>query len=96
MTVMSDPRLAAWYSAARPRTLTATYVPLGLAAVIALDRGIFDPVPFLLALIGALLLQVGAFPGVPSLFQRLEALVNRSRRAFLTGNFHYQCGFCST
>jgi 1,4-dihydroxy-2-naphthoate octaprenyltransferase len=35
-------------------------VPLGLAAVIALDRGVFDLIPFGLALIGALLLQVGA------------------------------------
>ena len=50
----------AWYSAARPRTLTATYVPLGLAAVIALDQGVFDLIPFVLALIGALLLQIGA------------------------------------
>ncbi len=56
----ANPQLAAWYSAARPRTLTATYVPLGLAAVIALDHGVFELVPFVLALIGALLLQVGA------------------------------------
>ncbi|MBZ0302012.1 MAG: UbiA family prenyltransferase, partial [Anaerolineae bacterium] len=53
-------RFAAWYSAARPRTLTATYAPLGLAAVIALDQGVFELVPFVLALIGALLLQIGA------------------------------------
>lgn len=50
----------AWYKAARPRTLTATYAPLGLAAVIALDQGVFELVPFVLALIGALLLQIGA------------------------------------
>jgi 1,4-dihydroxy-2-naphthoate octaprenyltransferase len=53
-------RLNAWYSAARPRTLTATYAPLGLAAVIALDQGVFELLPFALALVGALLLQVGA------------------------------------
>lgn len=51
---------AAWYSAARPRTLTATYAPLGLAAVIALEQGVFDPFHFVLALVGALFLQIGA------------------------------------
>ncbi len=58
--IQSNPQLAAWYSAARPRTLTATYAPLGLAAVIALDQGVFELIPFALALIGALLLQIGA------------------------------------
>lgn len=58
--IQSNPKLAAWYSAARPRTLTATYAPLGLAAVIALDQGVFELLPFVLALIGALLLQIGA------------------------------------
>lgn len=52
--------LDAWYRAARPRTLTATYAPLGLAAVIALQQGVFEPVRFALSLIGALLLQVAA------------------------------------
>ncbi len=52
--------LSAWYSAVRPRTLTATYVPLGLAGVIALDQGVFQLVPFVLALIGAVCLQAGA------------------------------------
>jgi 1,4-dihydroxy-2-naphthoate polyprenyltransferase len=51
---------SAWYKAARPRTLTATYVPLGLAAVLALQEGVFELVPFVLALVGALLLQVAA------------------------------------
>jgi 1,4-dihydroxy-2-naphthoate octaprenyltransferase len=55
-----SPRLMAWYRAARPRTLTATYAPLGLAAIIAIDHGVFDLVPFLLALIAALLLQIAA------------------------------------
>ena len=57
---IQTPLLAAWYSAARPRTLTATYAPLSLAAVIALQQGVFDLIPFLLALAGALLLQIGA------------------------------------
>ncbi len=53
-------QLAAWYSAARPRVFTATYVPIGAAAVIALDQGVFDFLPFVLALVGALCLQTGA------------------------------------
>ncbi len=50
----------AWYRAARPRTLTATYVPLGLAAALALEQGVFDLLKFALSLLGALLLQIGA------------------------------------
>ncbi|MFO7321343.1 MAG: 1,4-dihydroxy-2-naphthoate octaprenyltransferase [Chloroflexota bacterium] len=53
-------QIAAWYRASRPRTLTATYVPLVLAAVIAIDHGVFLPVQFALALLGALFLQAGA------------------------------------
>lgn len=53
-------QLAAWYQAARPRVFTATYVPMGLAAVIALENGVFHLGRFLLALLGALLLQTGA------------------------------------
>lgn len=49
-----------WYRAARPRTLTATYVPLALAAAITLSQGVFDLVKFLLSLIAAVLLQVAA------------------------------------
>lgn len=59
-SVTFQSQLAAWYSAARPRTLTATYVPLGLAAVVALDHGTFRLAPFILALVGALCLQVAA------------------------------------
>jgi len=56
----NSPRLTAWYRAARPRTLTATYAPLGLAAIITIDHGVFHLLPFLMALIAALLLQVAA------------------------------------
>ncbi len=49
-----------WYRAARPRTLTATYVPLALAGVIALDQRVFDLPKFILSLIAAVLLQVSA------------------------------------
>lgn len=59
-TTVAPTKWQAWYRAARPRTLTATYVPLGLAAVIALDDGTFDLVRFILSLIGALLLQIAA------------------------------------
>ncbi len=61
MTLLeANPRLLAWYRASRPRTLTATYAPLGLAAVIALDEGVFHAGYFTLALVGALLLQIAA------------------------------------
>ncbi len=53
-------KFSAWYQAARPRTLTATYAPLGLAAVIAIQDGVFDLVRFVLSLIAALLLQIAA------------------------------------
>ncbi len=52
--------IAAWYRAARPRSLTATYGPLFLAGAIAAVEGVFDLVRFALALFGALLLQIGA------------------------------------
>ncbi|MFW5691576.1 MAG: 1,4-dihydroxy-2-naphthoate octaprenyltransferase [Chloroflexota bacterium] len=54
------PKLAAWYSATRPRIFTATYVPMALAAAAAIDDGVFRLGPFLLALVGTLLLQTGA------------------------------------
>lgn len=57
---MTANSLRAWYSATRPRVFTATYVPLALAAAIALDQGVFDLAPFALALVGALCLQAGA------------------------------------
>ncbi len=50
----------AWYLAARPRSLTATYAPLFVGAAIAVYQGVFDLPRFVLALIGALLLQIGA------------------------------------
>jgi len=55
-----DSRLMAWYKAARPRSLTATYIPLTLAAVIAIDQGVFNLLRFVLSLIAALSLQIGA------------------------------------
>lgn len=58
--MITNAQLSAWYKAARPRTLTATYAPLGLAAVIAIQDGVFDLPRFVLSLIGALLLQISA------------------------------------
>src|SRR5215216_1956164 len=60
VAVVTNDKLSSWYKAARPRTLTATYAPLGLAAVIAIQQGVFDLVRFVLSLIAALLLQVAA------------------------------------
>lgn len=53
-------RLRAWYLATRPRVFTATYVPMGVAAAVALQDGVFDLTLFALSLVGALLLQTGA------------------------------------
>jgi 1,4-dihydroxy-2-naphthoate octaprenyltransferase len=58
--MLNQQTISAWYKAARPRTLTATYAPLGLAAVIALEHDVFDLLRFVLSLIAALLLQVSA------------------------------------
>lgn len=58
--MINQQTLSAWYRAARPRTLTATYAPLGLAAVIAIQQGVFDLVRFVLSLVAALFLQVAA------------------------------------
>lgn len=59
-TLANNPRLAAWYSATRPRVFVASYVPLALTAAIALDDGVFHLFHFVLALIGTMLLQTGA------------------------------------
>ncbi|MCE2473403.1 MAG: 1,4-dihydroxy-2-naphthoate octaprenyltransferase [Anaerolineae bacterium] len=53
-------KMNAWYLALRPRVFTATYVPMGLAGIVALDDGVFDAAVFLLALVGTLLLQSAA------------------------------------
>ncbi len=53
-------RIRAWYQALRPRVFTATYVPMGLAGIVAYEDGIFDAGVFLLALVGTLFLQSAA------------------------------------
>ncbi|MBC7871276.1 MAG: 1,4-dihydroxy-2-naphthoate octaprenyltransferase [Chitinophagaceae bacterium] len=54
------PKLAAWYRASRPRVFTASYVPMGVAAAAALQNGVFELIPFLLATLGVMLLQTAA------------------------------------
>ncbi len=58
--VMRNPRIAAWYSATRPRVFTATYAPMGVAAAAAIEDGVFRLLPFVLALVGTLFLQTAA------------------------------------
>ena len=61
MTSTTRPsRLAAWYSATRPRVFVASFVPMGFAAVVALQDNVFTPVILGLALLGVMLLQTAA------------------------------------
>ena len=53
-------KIKAWYLALRPRVFTATYVPMGLAGIVALADGVFEAAVFLLALVATLLLQSAA------------------------------------
>jgi 1,4-dihydroxy-2-naphthoate octaprenyltransferase len=55
-----NPKIAAWIEATRPRVFTASFVPMALAAVIAVQDGVFDWFKFLLALIGVMFLQTTA------------------------------------
>lgn len=50
----------AWYQAIRPRVFTASYVPMGLAGIIAVQDGVLNLLIFVLALIGTMLLQTAA------------------------------------
>ncbi|MEM9955165.1 MAG: 1,4-dihydroxy-2-naphthoate octaprenyltransferase [Chloroflexota bacterium] len=53
-------KIAAWVQATRPRVFTASFVPMGLAAVIAIDDGVFNLSYFVLALLGVMFLQTTA------------------------------------
>jgi len=60
---MSDADIStrrAWLMAARPQTLPAGAAPVIVGVGVALGRGVFAPVPAVAALVGALLLQIGA------------------------------------
>ncbi|MCS6835797.1 MAG: 1,4-dihydroxy-2-naphthoate octaprenyltransferase [Anaerolineae bacterium] len=59
-STQSPPKLAAWIAATRPRVFVASFVPMGLAGVVALRDGVFQPVMFLLALLGVMALQTAA------------------------------------
>lgn len=60
-TTDASPKLARiWYQAIRPRSLTATYVPIALGGVIAYEAGFFNLAYLLLALLGTLALQIAA------------------------------------
>jgi len=54
------PAVRPWYQAARPRSLPATYAALLIGGGIALSHDSFDLPRFVLALIGALLLQIAS------------------------------------
>jgi 1,4-dihydroxy-2-naphthoate octaprenyltransferase len=49
----------AWAMAARPQTLPAGAAPVVVGTGLAVSAGVFSPLPALVALLGALLLQVG-------------------------------------
>jgi len=49
----------AWLMAARPQTLPAGSAPVVVGAGLAAHAGVFAPLPWLAALVGALLIQVG-------------------------------------
>jgi 1,4-dihydroxy-2-naphthoate octaprenyltransferase len=53
-------KINAWYKAIRPRVFTASYVPMGLAGIVAIENGVFNAPIFLLALIGTMFLQTAA------------------------------------
>ncbi len=53
-------KLAVWMLAARPKTLPAAAAPVIVGAAVAWHDGVFSLLPALAALLGALLLQIGA------------------------------------
>ncbi len=53
-------KFRAWLEATRPRVFTASFVPMGLAAVMAVGDGVFNFWYFVLSLIGVMLLQTTA------------------------------------
>jgi 1,4-dihydroxy-2-naphthoate polyprenyltransferase len=53
-------KFKAWIQATRPRVFTASFVPMGIAGVIAVQDGVFDIFKFVLSLLGVMLLQTTA------------------------------------
>jgi 1,4-dihydroxy-2-naphthoate polyprenyltransferase len=58
--VQENTKLKGWIQATRPRVFTASFVPMGLAAVIAVQDGVFVWWKFILSLLGVMLLQTTA------------------------------------
>ena len=52
-------RRAAWVMAARPQTLPVGAAPVVVGAGVAVEAGVFAPLPWLGALVGAVLIQIG-------------------------------------
>ncbi len=52
--------LQIWMLASRPKTLPAAAAPVIVGAAVAFSEGVFKPGPALAALLGALLIQIGA------------------------------------
>ncbi|PIQ27911.1 1,4-dihydroxy-2-naphthoate polyprenyltransferase [bacterium (Candidatus Blackallbacteria) CG17_big_fil_post_rev_8_21_14_2_50_48_46] len=48
-----------WWMAARPRTLGAALAPIWIGTALAISSGKWDPLSFVAALLGALLIQIG-------------------------------------
>ena len=59
-TAVQQNSLRAWFLAARPKTLSAALVPVVVAAALAWAEGHFRPVPVVLCLVFAALMQVAA------------------------------------
>lgn len=59
-TATNTSKIAAWVQATRPRVFTASFVPMGLAAVIAVQDEVFNLLYFILALLGVMFLQTTA------------------------------------
>jgi len=59
LTTARPSQLRAWVMAARPPTLPAAIVPVLVGSAVAYAQGAFRPLPFLAALVAALLIQVG-------------------------------------
>lgn len=59
-TQTQNSKFSAWIQATRPRVFTASFVPMGLATVIAVQDGGFDIFKFILSLLGVMFLQTTA------------------------------------
>ncbi|MFH5884753.1 1,4-dihydroxy-2-naphthoate polyprenyltransferase [Halalkalibaculum sp. DA3122] len=56
---MSNNNFKIWIAAARPQTLAAAFVPVFVGVALALNDRVFDALPSMVALVCALLIQVG-------------------------------------